>query len=394
VTVEIAERAEASGRLAIDTEFVSEGRYQALLCLVQVATRESASEDAVLPSEPREDAVLTEVLDPLDDLDPAPLADTLADPQVEIVLHAGRQDVAILKRTWGTEITRVFDTQVAAAFLGYGAQEGYEALCRRVLDLSLRGNEGFTHWDRRPLTPAQLKYAREDAAHLLELGEALRAQLVEAGRLEWALEECAALERSSDARDPDDVYARLPKIARLNVDQRGIARELVEWRERSAREQGRPAGWLAPDQALVEIARRGPRNKRELGDIRGVPKGTLHRRAEEVVAAVERGRGRAAPEPHGERVRRDPGAASVVGLAAALVRCRAAGNGLAPELLATQAELKRLVTGVRGGEPEPPVRVLDGWRREVIGAELLELLAGKVALRVGPSGEIEVTRSS
>src|SRR5918996_4757793 len=116
VTAALAERAAAQGRIAIDTEFVSERRYQALLCLAQVAVPD--------PSAPG--GVRTEVLDPIEhELDPAPLAQVLADPAIEIVVHAGRQDVAILRRTWGTDITNVFDTQIAAGFGGLRAQMGY-----------------------------------------------------------------------------------------------------------------------------------------------------------------------------------------------------------------------------------------------------------------------------
>ena len=148
LTAELAEKAAAHGRVAIDTEFVSERRYQALLCLAQVA----------VPDPDAPDGVHTEVLDPLGDdpPDPGPLARVLADPEVEVVVHAGRQDIAILRRTWETDVTRVFDTQLAAGFIGYGNQEGLVPLVRKVLDVRLKGAEGFTKWDRRPLTAQQL----------------------------------------------------------------------------------------------------------------------------------------------------------------------------------------------------------------------------------------------
>src|SRR3954469_5209626 len=124
---ELAERARATGRLGIDTEFMGEGRYRPLLCLVQVAV------------EQEDGSVRVEVLDPLQgDLDPAPLAAVLADPDVEVVMHAGRQDVALLRRVWQTDVTNVFDTQLAAGFAGLRAQLGYEALLSAVLDLRLR----------------------------------------------------------------------------------------------------------------------------------------------------------------------------------------------------------------------------------------------------------------
>src|SRR5436305_10506962 len=121
MTAELARQAAQAGRLAIDTEFMSERRYQAMLCLAQLAIADGDAPDGVR----------TEILDPIEDeLDPAPLAAALADPEIEVIVHAGRQDIAILKRTWDTEIHNVFDTQVAAGFLGYGVQEGYGSLVR------------------------------------------------------------------------------------------------------------------------------------------------------------------------------------------------------------------------------------------------------------------------
>ena len=217
--VDLAERAAAGGRLAIDTEFVSERRYQALLCLAQVAVP-----DPDVPG-----GVRTEVLDPIaHELDPAPLAEVLADPAIEIVVHAGRQDVAILRRSWNTEITNVFDTQIAAGFLGLGNQEGYESLVRKVLKVKLKGSEGFTRWDKRPLTEQQLEYAADDARLLLELGTELERRLTERGRLDWAREECLVVSESNDERSADRAYERLPRIGRLSDSARAVARELAE----------------------------------------------------------------------------------------------------------------------------------------------------------------------
>ena len=302
VTVALAESAAAHGRVAIDTEFVSERRYQALLCLAQVA----------VPDPDAPDGVRTEVIDPLGDdpPDPQPLARVLADPAVEVVVHAGRQDIAILRRAWDTEVTNVFDTQLAAGFIGFGNQEGYESLVRKVLDVKLKGSEGFTKWDKRPLTPQQLEYAADDARLLLALGEEIERRLVERGRLEWAREECRALEESSDERDPDRVYERLPRLDRLNERARGVARELVEWREGVARAMDRPPGYVLPDQALIELARRAPGDRAGLEQIRGLPAQTLHRRGDELLAAIARGRERSAPpaplEPARPRARRRP----------------------------------------------------------------------------------------
>jgi len=381
VIAELAERASAGGRIAIDTEFVSERRYQALLCLVQVA----------VPDPDAEDGVRTEVLDPLEgELDFSPLAGVLADPDVEVLMHAGRQDVGILRRTWNTDVTNVFDTQVAAGFLGYGNQEGYESLVRKVLKVKLTGSEGFTKWDRRPLTAQQLEYAGDDARLLLALGEELERRLAERGRLEWAREESRALEDVNDERDAERSYERLPRLGRLNESARAVARELAEWREQEARAADRPPGSVLPDQALVELARRTPRDRNGLEQIRGLPPQTLHRRGDALVAAIARGRDRTAPPPPLEASPRDPADAPLVSLAQALVRHRSMESGVAVELIATQSELATLVHSVRHGSDSDHIRVAHGWRRELVGDELRELAQGRRALSVDPDGGLVV----
>jgi ribonuclease D len=382
VISELAERARHGGRLAIDTEFVSERRYQALLCLAQVA----------VPDPGAPGGVRTEVLDPIEhELDPTPLAEVLADHEIEIVVHAGRQDVAILRRTWGTAVTNVFDTQVAAGFLGFGNQEGYESLVRKVLQVKLKGNEGFTRWDRRPLSPQQLEYAGDDARLLLELGTELERRLSERGRLEWAHEESRLVAESTDDRTPERAYDRLPRLGRLSDRGRAIARELAEWREQTAREADRPPSTVMPDQALIEIARRTPRDRHALEQIRGLPPQTFHRRGDALLEAIVRGRRRTPPAPPPEPPPRDSSDAPVVSLAQALVRHRSREACVAVELIATQAELAALMSALRRGEDGAGLRVARGWRRELVGDELHELAAGRRSLSVAGGGRLEVT---
>ena len=378
---ELAERAVAGGRLAIDTEFVSERRYQALLCLAQVA----------VPDPDAPGGVRTEVLDPIEhELDPEPLARALADPGIEIVVHAGRQDVAILRRSWNTDVTNVFDTQIAAGFLGFGNQEGYESLVRKVLRVKLKGSEGFTRWDRRPLSPQQLEYAADDARLLLELGTELERLLDERGRLAWAREESQLVAESTDERSAGRAYERLPRLGRLSDSGRAVARELAEWREETARAADRPPSTVIPDQALMEIARRTPRDRHALEQIRGLPPQTFHRRGDDLLRAIARGRERTAPPPPPEAPPRDSSDAPVVSLAQALVRHRSSETGVAVELIATQAELAALMSALRRGENGEGLRVTRGWRRELIGDELRELAAGRRSLSVAENGRLEV----
>ena len=376
----LADRARETGQLGIDTEFMGEGRYRALLCVVQVAAIREDGESDVM------------VLDTLDDsLDPAPIAGLLADPAVEVVFHAGRQDVALLRRVWGTPVTNIFDTQVAAGFTGRGAQMGYEALLSSVLGVRLNKSASFTRWDARPLSAEQVRYAQEDVLHIIQLARALQDELRAQGRLEWALEECRALEAVTDVRDLDVVFAKLPRIGGLDPAVRAIARELVEWREQTARDADKPVSTVLADAPLVEIARRRPGSFDRLEQIRGINQQALRRRGREIIAAVERGRDREPIDRDGDKpLPSDPLDGPAIALSEALVRTRTLQAGMAYELVAARADLERIVRSMRLGAPEPDVRTLRGWRRELVGAELLELLSGKRSLRIGPDRRLKV----
>jgi ribonuclease D len=371
--------ARAAGRLALDTEFMGEGRYRTLLCLVQLAIPEDGERDGHIL-----------VLDPLlEGFEGSALAAALADPAIEIVVHAGRQDIALLRRCLRTEVTNVFDTQIAAGFAGLGAQVSYDSLLSEVLGLRVAKSASFTRWDARPLSSEQIAYAREDVVHLLELASELERRLQALGRLQWAREECEPLARSSDERTPETIFARLPRVNMLNASARTVSRELVRWRERTAERHDRPVQSVLGDATLVEIAKRRPTSRGELEKIRGVGSSAGGRRAEELLEAVRVGREQP-PDPPGQTTRTPPPKpddAPLVALGEALLRTRAREAGLAYELLAARADLQAIVTAARIGGEEADVRTLRGWRRELAGAELLELFNGRVSLSVHETSE-------
>lgn len=369
---ELADGARAAGRLALDTEFVGEGRYRTLLCLIQLAV-------------PFDGDTHVELIDPLAaEFDGAPLAAVLADPAVEIVVHAGRQDVALLRRVLGAEVSNVFDTQLAAGFAGMGAQSSYDSLLGDALGLRVAKSASFTRWEARPLSDEQLAYAREDVEHLLELAAELQRRLRELGRLEWAREECRPLERASDERDLEAIFLRLPRVRNLGPNARPVARALVRWREQTAERQDRPVQSVLSDAALIEIAKRKPSSTQQLEQIRGSGAANLRRRGEDVIEVVRLAR--ELPPEQAQREQRAPALraedAPLIALAEALLRARAREAGLAYELLAARADLQAIVAAWRAGAGEADVRTLRGWRRELVGGELLELLDGRIALSV------------
>lgn len=369
------------GRIGIDTEFMSEGRYRALLCLVQIAVDDPANENR-----PR-----IELIDALDRVDVTPVAQLLADPSIEVVLHAGRQDVAILRRAWGTAMTNIFDTQLAAGFVGASAQTGYGNLLGTMLGRRVGKTASYTRWDARPLTAEQLSYAAEDVAHLLELADEVQRRLRETGRDSWAREECKRLESATDEREPYTAWERLPRVGQLDPKSRAVARELAAWRERTAATEDRPVGSVLADPALVELAKRHPSNLNALEHIRGIHPSGIRKRGPAILDAIAAGM-QSPPIPREEaRGRSDPDDAPLIVLAEALLRGRALEAGLAYELIASRGELELIVAASRRGDREPDVRTLEGWRSELVGADLRALLAGRKAVSVGPGRRLELS---
>ncbi|MGO9976378.1 MAG: ribonuclease D [Solirubrobacteraceae bacterium] len=371
------------GRLGIDTEFMSEGRYRALLCLTQVAVEDEQSPDSVH----------TILIDGLADVDVSPLAELLDDPAVEVVLHAGRQDVAILRRAWRCQPVNIFDTQIAAGFAGESAQSGYGNLIGAMLGQRVGKTASYTRWDARPLTTEQLSYAAEDVVHLLALADHLRRRLAITGRIEWALEECRRLESATDERDPESVWERLPRVSQLDPKSRAVARRLAAWRERTASEEDRPVGSVLADPPLVELAKRHPSDLAGIAAIRGVHQPTVKRRGPAILEAIALGLQDPPIPREARRGHSEPTDAPLISLAEALLRARASVAGLAYELIATRSDVEQIIAAARRGDHEPDVRTLSGWRRELVGQDMEDLLSGRTALAVGADGRLELRSS-
>ncbi|HZO59575.1 MAG TPA: ribonuclease D [Solirubrobacterales bacterium] len=376
----IAERATQTGQLALDTEFMSEGRYYPLLCLVQVAV------------DGRDEQPLIGTIDTLAGQGPGPLLPLLTDPKVEVVVHAGRQDLFLIERAWDVRPSNVFDTQIAAALTTTTQQSSYQLLVSQVLGISLKKGESFTHWDQRPLTAEQLKYAAQDVEHLLHVAAVLHDRLRSAGRVEWAREECRLLEATSgEERDPEEVFLRLTATTRLTPAEAAIARELAHWRESTAREQDRPVRSVLPDRLVTQLARRSPKSVEALRKQRGVGEGISRRYGNQLLAAVRRGE--QAPPVHLPRRPEQPSwFGPLTALCDALVRARCEEQQIATEMVATRAEVGEIVLETVQGRPEPQNRLLTGWRRDIVGEEVLDLLRGERALRVGENGHLVVDR--
>jgi ribonuclease D len=364
----LLDQARADGICAVDTEFVWERTYAPALCLVQLATKERLA-----------------VIDPVEGAPLEPVADLIADAAVEKVMHAPSGDLAAFVLHHGVRPRNVFDTQVAAGFVGYGGSPSLERLLDQAVGVRLRHDEGFTDWHRRPLTPVQIEYAADDVRHLLEAATALRRRLDEQGRQAWVDEEMEQRygPGATLVQDPDLAWRRVSGRGRLRGEQVAALAAVAAWREREARRRDLPASWLIKDATLIEVARRRPATARDAEAIRGlqIRKGA---QMDGLLAAVAG----AGPVPQaasdGElpsEVRRR--VRVVLPLASAVLQARCGEARVASELVATRAELESLIASqAMGGDGAHPL--LQGWRRELAGESLLRLLSGEVVLRVLP----------
>ena len=363
----VVDAARRSRSVALDTEFLREKTFRARLCLVQLAT----PDELVLA-------------DPLARIDLAPVASLVADPAVEVLVHAGRQDFEILYERFGVLPRNVYDVQLAAGFAGLGASLPYGRVVEELTGTTLQKGEAYTDWCRRPLSTAQLKYAANDVRYLHEVAAKLKARLDELGRTRWVEEEMRILEQEElYVTDPAQAWRRVSGRGSLGGKQVAVLREVARWRDEEAARRDLPRGWIVKDPTLIEIARRAPRSPAELKGIRGLNPKEAERSGRGIVAAVTRGRESAPADlpsspPRSALVR----ARMLSGLADALVRARCEHASIATELVATRGDLEGLLADVFSGRLEHDRhRLLQGWRRDLAGDAVLALAEGRIAVR-------------
>ncbi len=366
-----------AGRFAFDTEFVSEDTFDPVLCLIQVAT----------------DTRLA-VVDPLRVGDLAPFWAAVVDPSIEVVMHAAGEDLRICRIATGTVPRRVFDVQIAAGLVGFGYPLSLGNLAHQALKVTLLGGETRTDWRRRPLSDAQLRYALEDVRHLLELADRLGADLARLGRADWAEDELSTFLRAIEHRADEDRWRRLSGLHLLSRRGLEVARRLSEWRLDDARRGNRPMRSVLRDDLLVAIARRQPATRRDLEALRDFNRPHLLSKANEILGVLAEAQAVPAddlPEPAG-RHDDGPGLAMVVSLLNATLSQACAQARVAVGLAGGSNDLKDLVRWyVEGRSPDRTPGLLKGWRAEVCGRTLLDVLSGRRALRiVDPEAEVPV----
>ena len=355
----------------LDTEFHREKTYFPHLALLQLSWKGGIA-----------------LVDPLA-VDVAPLAGVLDGPGLA-VLHAAEQDLEVLERACGTVPSSLFDTQVAAGFLGQ-VSASLVNLVERILGIRLLKGDQLTDWTRRPLSAGQLAYAAGDVAYLLELRDVIGGRLEEMGRTRWAAEEFAILlQKDRSPTDPDEAWWRLPRSRQLRGPARGVAQQVAAWRERRAQRMNLPVRFVLPDLALLSIAQHPPRSREDLQRTRSLDGRHLGGgAATELLAAVAQGLEmppgtlRLPPAHDLDQPNR-----AVTTLATAFVAQRAGDLELDPAILATRADLVDFL------QDPPQGRLAGGWRSELVGDGLRRLTQGQASLSFDGHGSLVLEERS
>ncbi len=362
--------------LAFDTEFLSEKRYFARLCLVQVLA-------------PVENGVIEAAVDPFG-LDLKALFALIADPNIVKIVHSGSSDLQILWQSFGIAAQNVFDTQIAAAFLGYGHQIGYADLVRKITNANLSKTMQYTDWSARPLSDEQIEYALADVRYLPPLYARLKGDLEARERVSWAIAEFERGEQKAvRVIDDGESYKRLNPSG-LSRKQLAVLREIARSREEMGRASDKPPSFIVPDLAVLQMARQQPKNLSDLRAIRGMP-GIPDQNAKRLLEAVSIAlESDPASWPEARQSQRpDARLEPIVALLGVVASARAAAQDISRNYLAPRDALSDLAVywlEHRENEPsneaqnEEKLAILEAWRGEILGRDLLKLLDGDAVI--------------
>jgi ribonuclease D len=346
---------------AYDSEFIGELTYIPKLCVIQVATSRRIG-----------------LIDPLADLNLAPFWQLLADDSVEKIVHAGQQDIEPVWRHTGEPGRHFFDTQIAAGFLGLAYPLSLSRLVEEFLHVKLPKGLTFTHWDQRPLSSVQLRYAADDVRYLPAVHAELSSQLNKTGHMGWARQEFDSLCASSMRRfDPESQYLRIRGTSSLPPKNMAVLRELTIWRDQASQECDQPPRSFLRDEVLAELARSPVKETEKLTTIKGLPRPVISEYGQTIVDLTARAL--ALPpklQPHPPSVEETPRGRFNADALWATFQCLCSGRGIDPALVASHQE----ITHFHRCPDDSPL--MQGWRRQAFGQPLLNLMRGKDALRL------------
>lgn len=348
--------------LILDTEFIREKTYRAKLCLIQIATEN-----------------IIACIDPIALSDLSPLMDIINDETKLKILHAARQDYEIFYDLNNKLPKPLFDSQLAASLLGYGEQVGYGALVEKLLGIQLDKAHTRTDWSKRPLSQAQIRYASDDVFYLRRLYPLLKQQLTEQGRENWLDEEFSALcQPELFITQPKDAWNKVKGINRLRPRQLAAAMNISEWREEMAIKKDRPRRWILPDDILLAAAQLLPKNHSQLESIVNIKKATIDNSGETILSCVKKALELDQDDlPTTVKPKRLTSDQEVVAdLLMTQIKLVAKEQSISPANITNRKMIEKLLHG------EKNIPLLTGWRNQLVGKKVQELLSGKIALKI------------
>ncbi len=348
--------------VTIDLEFLREKSYYAKLCLIQIASPNTAA-----------------IVDPLSDqINLSPFFKLMKNKKVLKVFHSGRQDVEILYNLSGFIPEPLFDTQIAAMVCGFGESVSYENLVSQITKKALDKSCRLSDWSKRPLTEAQLHYALSDVTHLVHIYTFLQDKLKESKREHWIDEEIEVL------KNPEtytiNPYETLHKIKHRshNAHFLTILRELAAWRENRAQKKDTPRQSIIKDDILLNIAAMDPKSPDELGQIRNIRKDVLNGKlAAEILEVLEKTR-KIPANKHvklEKEVKISNGSSALLELLKLLLKITSQEEGVVPRLIANDDDLREF-----SSFNDKKNAILQGWRYEIFGKNAIAFREGQLSI--------------
>ena len=373
----IIQEVREAGIFALDLEFVTEGFYSPKLALVQIAWGQISQPQIAL-------------VDPIH-VDVTELVALVADANICTVIHASQADLQILGDQFDVRAANFIGTQIAAAFAGFTDQIGYSNLVDQITGVLLNKASQFSDWMQRPLSEKQLLYAANDVEYLLACWNHLEIKLRQTRRLEYVLTECDSFAELWSARPSVDLsYLKVDKVKSLRPTEMGVLRNLAAWREIKAREDNVPRVRILSDRTLIEISRAMPDSIEEMTVIRGLTSGQIRNFGDSLIEAVLSGKDNPVKLTDKKSTRKF-NSASLSSILSAIIQKEAKAVGIASRFIATRSEIDELVHWFLSSDTvpsEPELRILQSWRRELVGNSVLEWLAGEKVIKATRDGDV------